>query len=70
MTTRCTHRSGHGTFGDVRASRPEGAAAGMFPFASWEQVECVAAELDPVSGPLVVTLAGTGIRAQEAFGAG
>ncbi len=68
MTTRCTHRSNPRTFAGVRASRP--AATGMFPFASWEQVEAVAAELDPVSGPLVVTLAGTGLRAHEAFGAG
>ncbi len=68
MTMHCARGGSTRPSAATHAIRP--AASGMFPFASWEQVEAVAAELDPVSGPLVVTLAGTGLRAQEAFGAG
>jgi integrase len=39
------------------------------PFESWEEIEAIAAELDDVSRPLVIFLAGTGVRPEEAFGA-
>jgi integrase len=39
------------------------------PFESWEEIDAIAAELDPVRGVLVEFLAGTGVRPEEAFGA-
>ncbi len=41
----------------------------IHPFQSWEEIEAIAAETDEVSGPLIVFLAGTGARPEEAFGA-
>ena len=38
------------------------------PFDSWEQVEAVAAELDPRFAAIPVVLVGTGLRPQELFG--
>jgi integrase len=41
----------------------------IHPFVSWEEIDAIADELDAVSGPLVVFMAGTGLRPEEAFGA-
>ncbi len=41
----------------------------IHPFESWDEIDAIAAELDKFSGPLVVFLAGTGARPEEAFGA-
>src|SRR5205809_7979267 len=41
----------------------------IHPFESWDEVDAIADELDAVSGPLVIFLAGTGARPEEAFGA-
>ena len=38
------------------------------PFDSWEEVRAVAAELDETYGALVIFMAGTGVRPEEAFG--
>ena len=38
------------------------------PFESWAEIEAIVAELDGISGPLVVFLVGTGVRPEEAFG--
>jgi integrase len=39
------------------------------PFEDWDEIDAIAAELDDVGGALVVFLAGTGLRPEEAFGA-
>jgi integrase len=39
------------------------------PFESWDELDAVAAELDVGSGSLVIFLAGSGLRPEEAFGA-
>jgi integrase len=61
------------TFGLLRAAvhvkNPEPRPGEIDPFDSWEQLDAIAAELDEVSGSLVVVLAGTGVRPEEAFGA-
>jgi integrase len=41
----------------------------IHPFESWEEIDAIADELDEVMGALVIFLAGTGVRLQEAFGA-
>ena len=41
----------------------------IHPFESWEEIDAIADELDEVMGPLVIFLAGTGVRPEEAFGA-
>ena len=41
----------------------------IHPFESWDELDAIADELDDVSGPLVIFLAGTGVRPEEAFGA-
>ena len=41
----------------------------IHPFESWDELDAIAAELDDVSGPLVIFLAGTGVRPEEGFGA-
>ena len=41
----------------------------IHPFESWDEIDAIADELDAVSGPLVIFLAGTGARPEEAFGA-
>ena len=41
----------------------------LTPFESWEEVDALARELGPF-GPLVVFCVGTGVRPEEAFGAG
>jgi len=38
------------------------------PFESWQEIEAVAAQLGPVSGPLVIFAAATGLRPSELFG--
>ncbi len=38
------------------------------PFDSWKEIDAIAAELTGRSGALVVFLAGTGVRPEEAFG--
>jgi integrase len=38
------------------------------PFESWQAIEAVAAQLGPVSGPLVIFAAATGLRPSELFG--
>jgi integrase len=48
---------------------PEPRAGEIHPFDSWEEIDAIAAELGPTDGPLVVTMAGTGVRPEEAFGA-
>jgi integrase len=53
--------------GLVRNPAPK--AGEIDPFESWEEIEAIAAELDDVSGPLAIFLAGTGVRPEEAFGA-
>jgi integrase len=39
------------------------------PFEDWDEIDAIVAELDDVGGALVVFLAGTGLRPEEAFGA-
>jgi len=39
------------------------------PFEDWDEIDAIAAELDVVGAVLVVFLAGTGLRPEEAFGA-
>jgi integrase len=39
------------------------------PFEDWDEIDAIAAELDDVGAALVVFLAGTGLRPEEAFGA-
>lgn len=41
----------------------------IHPFDSWDEIDAIADELDDVSGPMVMFLAGTGSRPEEAFGA-
>jgi integrase len=48
---------------------PTPKAGEIHPFESWEEIEAIATELDEVSGALVIFLAGTGARPEEAFGA-
>jgi integrase len=38
-------------------------------FESWDELDAIADELDGVYGPLVIFLAGTGVRPEEGFGA-
>lgn len=38
------------------------------PFESWQQIEAIAAKLDPVYGPMIVFAAATGLRPSELFG--
>ena len=47
---------------------PEPKPGEIDPFESWEELDAIAAELDDVRGPLVIFLAGTGVRPEEAFG--
>jgi integrase len=53
----------------VHVKNPEPRAGEIDPFDSWEELDAIAAELDEIYGPLVVFLAGTGVRPEEAFGA-
>ena len=53
----------------VQVKNPEPRPGEIDPFGSWEELDAIAAELDETSGPLVVVLAGTGLRPEEAFGA-
>ena len=53
----------------VHVKNPEPRAGEIDPFNSWEELDAIAAELDAIYGPLVVFLAGTGVRPEEAFGA-
>jgi integrase len=46
---------------------PEPRASEIHPSASWEEVDAIAAELGDSDGPLVVFMAGTGVRPEEAF---
>ena len=39
----------------------------IHPFESWEEVDAIATELGDVFGPLVVLMAGVGLRPEEAF---
>jgi integrase len=52
----------------VQVKNPEPRPGEIDPFDSWEEIDAAAAELDGISGPLVVVLAGTGVRPEEAFG--
>ena len=52
------------------AGEEHGAAAGEIdPFESWDEIDAIVAELDERHGAVVVFLAGTGVRPEEAFGA-
>jgi len=53
----------------VHVKNPEPRAGEIDPFNSWEELDAIAAELDETYGSLVVFLAGTGVRPEEAFGA-
>jgi integrase len=53
----------------VHVKNPEPRPGEIDPFESWEEIDAIADELDTTSGPLVVFLAGTGLRPEEAFGA-
>jgi integrase len=53
----------------VHVKNPEPRPGEIDPFDSWDELDAVAAELDAVSGPLVIVLVGTGVRPEEAFGA-
>jgi integrase len=46
---------------------PEPRAGETHPFDSWEQVDAIAAELGDTDAPLVILMAGTGVRPEEAF---
>ncbi len=46
---------------------PEPRAGEIHPFDSWEEIDAIAAELGGTDGPLVVFMAGTGVRPEEAF---
>jgi integrase len=48
---------------------PEPKPGEIHPFESWDEIDAISDELDEVRGPLVVFLAGTGVRPEEAFGA-
>src|SRR3954447_23544747 len=48
---------------------PEPKPGEIHPFESWDEIDAISNELDEVRGPLVVFLAGTGMRPEEAFGA-
>ena len=47
---------------------PAPPSGGLYPLEAWEEVDAVALELGDRYGPLVVCLAGTGLRPEEAFG--
>ena len=47
---------------------PEPRPGEIDPFDSWEELDAIAAELDAVRGALVLFMAGTGLRPEEAFG--
>ena len=53
----------------VHVKNPEPRAGEIDPFNSWAELDAIAAELDETYGALVVFLAGTGVRPEEAFGA-
>jgi integrase len=53
----------------VYVKNPEPRPGEIDPFESWEELDAIAAELDEISGPLVIFLVGTGVRPEEAFGA-
>ena len=53
----------------VHVKNREPRAGEIDPFNSWEELDAIAAELNAIYGPLVVLLAGTGVRPEEAFGA-
>jgi integrase len=48
---------------------PEPRGGEIDPFDSWAEVDALAAELGPTDAALVVTMAGTGLRPEEAFAA-
>jgi integrase len=48
---------------------PEPRPGEIHPFESWEEVDAIAAELGATDGALVVFMAGTGARPEEAFAA-
>jgi integrase len=48
---------------------PEPRAGEIHPFDSWAEVDAIAAELGETDGPLVLFMAGTGARPEEAFAA-
>jgi integrase len=48
---------------------PEPKPGEIHPFESWDELAAIAEELDEVGGALVIFLAGTGVRPEEAFGA-
>ena len=53
----------------VHVKNPEPRPGDIDPFECWEEIDAIADELDETSGSLVVVLAGTGVRPEEAFGA-
>ena len=53
----------------VHVKNPEPRPGEIDPFDSWEEIDAIADELDGTSGPLVIFLAGTGVRPEEGFGA-
>jgi integrase len=53
----------------VHVKNPEPRAGAIDPFNSWDELDAIAAELNAIHGPLVVFLAGTGVRPEESFGA-
>jgi len=52
----------------VLVKNPEPRRGEIDPFESWEEIDAIVAELDPLSGALVVFLVGTGVRPEEGFG--
>ena len=53
----------------VHVKNPEPRPGEIDPFESWDELDAIAAELDETQGPMVIVLAGTGLRPEEAFGA-
>ena len=53
----------------IHVKNPEPRPGEIHPFESWEELDAIAAELDAISGVLVIFLAGTGVRPEEGFGA-
>jgi integrase len=53
----------------VHVKNPEPRPGEIDPFDSWDELDAIADELDATHGPMVIVLAGTGLRPEEAFGA-
>jgi hypothetical protein len=49
----------------VHVKNPEPRPGEIDPFDSWEELDAIAAALDETQGPMVIVLAGTGLRPER-----